>query len=303
MWYDGRGSPYGPEGLRQKVMDMRIILGIDIGGSTTKIVGYSHTGAFISAVQVRAEDATTSAYGAFGKFLKQNQLNINDIEQISLTGVGSSQIEGDIFQIRTSRTNEFRAIGIGGLALSQKEEAIVISMGTGTAFVRASKDGITHIGGSGVGGGTIVGLCSKLVNASSFDTITDMASVGNLANVDLMIQDISAVTVGSLPPHATASNFGKLRDNVTNADITLGILNMTFQTIGMMAVFAARNDTIKDIVLTGTLALLPQAQRIFSFLGELYHLNFIIPEYAVYATAIGAALSDLKKLPNAGADV
>jgi type II pantothenate kinase len=271
---------------------MRIILGIDIGGSTTKIVGYRRETEFISSVRVTAEDATTSAYGAFGKFLKQNTFKIGDIEKIYLTGVGSSQIDGNIYQIETKRVDEFRAIGIGGLTLSGKEEALVISMGTGTAFVRASKGEIRHIGGSGVGGGTIVGLCSRLVGASSFDTIMELASAGDLSNVDLMIRDILAGDVSTLPPHATASNFGKLRDTASNADITLGIINMTLQTIGMMAVFATRNDTIKDIVLTGTLTKLLQIDKIFTGLEKMYGLNFIVPENAIYATAIGAALSE-----------
>ncbi len=273
---------------------MSIILGIDIGGSTTKIVGYRQNGEFISCVQVRAEDAVTSAYGAFGKYLKQNALSIHDIGKIYLTGVGSSQIEDNIYQIETIRVDEFRAIGLGGLALSGKEQALVVSLGTGTAFVRASKDEIQHIGGSGVGGGTIVGLCSRFVNVNSFDTITELASVGDLSNVDLMIKDISSVDMSMLPGHFTASNFGKLRDTATNADITLGILNLTFQTIGMMAVFATRNDTIKDVVLTGMLSVMPQLEGIFAGLEQLHDLNFIIPEHAIYATAIGAALSDFK---------
>ncbi len=273
---------------------MGIILGIDIGGSITKIVGFHSDRKFISAVQVRAEDPVTSAYGAFGKFLKVNALNLNDIEKICLTGVGSSHIEDNIFQIKTCRIDEFKAIGVGGLALSEKEEAIVISMGTGTAFIRASKHSNIHIGGSGVGGGTVFGLCSRLANVSSFDTITQLAAVGDLSKVDLMISDISAVDVGSLPSHATASNFGNLKDNATSADITLGILNMTFQTIGMMAVFATRNDTIKDVVLTGTLATMPQTRGIFNVLEDLYGLKFIIPENAIYATAIGAALAGFR---------
>lgn len=271
---------------------MRIILGIDIGGSTTKIIGYRQDREFIFPVQVRAEDATTSAYGAFGKILKQNGLNIGDIERIYLTGVGASQIEGNIYQIETKRVDEFRAIGLGGLALSQKDEALVISMGTGTAFVRSTKTEIRHIGGSGVGGGTIVGLSNQFTGASSFDMITELASTGDLSNVDLMIKDILPADVSTLPPHATASNFGKLRDNASNADITLGIINMTLQTIGMMAVFATRNDTIRDVVLTGTLTTLKQIKGIFTGLEQMYGLHFLIPEHAIYATAIGAALSD-----------
>ncbi len=43
---------------------MDVILGIDIGGSTTKIVGLQADGSVISMLRVRAEDQVTSLYGA-----------------------------------------------------------------------------------------------------------------------------------------------------------------------------------------------------------------------------------------------
>ncbi len=88
----------------------------------------------------------------------------------------------------------------------------------------------------------------------------------------------------------TASNFGKMEDGATQADIALGVLNMTFQTIGMMAVFSCRNDRIKDVVLTGTLAQVPFAKKVFQSLHKVHGINFIIPKNAIYATATGAAL-------------
>ena len=45
---------------------MSHIIGIDLGGSTTKIVGLSN-GSIIGAAMVRASDPVTSAYGAFGR--------------------------------------------------------------------------------------------------------------------------------------------------------------------------------------------------------------------------------------------
>lgn len=276
---------------------MSIILGIDTGGSTTKIVGYHHSGKLISALQVKANDALTSVYGALGKYVDMNHLCLNTIDHILLTGVGASRFTKDIYNIPTTRLEEFEAIGIGGLALSGKKEAIVVSMGTGTAYVRATAEKITHIGGSGVGGGTIVGLFRKIVNASDFETIMQMASSGDLSNTDLLIRDISTDEIVTLPPNATASNFGKLKDNASDADIALGILNMTFQTIGTLAVFACKNDSIKDVVLTGTLTTFPQAEQIFSEMQKLYKLQFIIPENAIFATAVGAALSYFKRIP------
>ena len=47
-------------------MDMGVSLGIDIGGSTTKIVGLRPDGGMIYMLRVRAEDQVTSLYGALG---------------------------------------------------------------------------------------------------------------------------------------------------------------------------------------------------------------------------------------------
>ena len=67
---------------------MRIKVGLDIGGSTTKIVGM-HDGSIIAREIVKAADPVTSAYGAVGKLISDNSLSINDIEQINITGVGA----------------------------------------------------------------------------------------------------------------------------------------------------------------------------------------------------------------------
>jgi type II pantothenate kinase len=70
---------------------------------------------------------------------------------------------------------------------------------------------------------------------------------------------------------------------------------MVFQTIGMLAVFALRESTTKDIVLTGTLTVMPEIREVFSALEALHPVNFILPENSVFATAIGAALLYLDK--------
>ena len=273
---------------------MSVIIGIDVGGSTTKIVGYTDKAKLISMLKVEAADPLTSAYGALGKFVNENKLSLADVKQIILTGVGSSLFKNKIYGIATSKVDEFQAIGLGGLALSGKKEGLIVSMGTGTAFVRAGKDESEHIGGSGVGGGTVVGLCHQLCDVKSFQSIVELAGEGDLSKVDLNIGDISATKISSLSPEITASNFGKMADGLTPADLACGVLNMVFQTIGMMAVFACRNDRVKDVVLTGTLTLVPSAKHLFAQLKEMHGVNFIIPKNAIYATATGAALSYFK---------
>ncbi len=268
---------------------MKNILGIDLGGSTTKIVGYRN-GEIFSPLLVKASDPRASLFGAFGKFLSQNGLSIEDIDEVLITGVGSERSERDIFGIKARRIDEFQAVGRGGLFLSGLKSAVVVSMGTGTAFVAADEKGASHIGGTGVGGGTLLGLSDRILNMRHFDDIIETAGTGNLKNVDLLIGDISREKIETLPDTMTASNFGNISDLATNADLALGTINLVFQTIGVMAVFASKIIKTDNIVLTGNLASVPQASEIFKNVERLYGAHFIIPEHSEYATATGAAL-------------
>lgn len=274
---------------------MSVIIGIDVGGSTTKIVGYTDQAKLVGMLKVEAADPLTSAYGALGKFINENSLALSDVKQIILTGVGAALFQKKVYGIPTSTVDEFQAIGLGGLALSKKKEGLVVSMGTGTAFVRAGKKGIFHIGGSGVGGGTVVGLGGQLCGVKSFKTLVTLAEKGRLSKVDLNVGDISTRAISNLTKEITASNFAKMEDGFSSADLAAGVLNMVFQTIGMMAVFACRNEKMKDVVLTGTLSQVPSAKKVFDMLHTMHGVNFIIPKNAIYATATGAALSYLHK--------
>lgn len=274
---------------------MSVIIGIDVGGSTTKIVGYTDKAKLVGMLKVEAADPQTSAYGALGKFINENNLALADVQQIIVTGVGASCFKKKIYGIPTATVDEFQAIGLGGLALSGKKEGLIVSMGTGTAFVRAGKKGIFHIGGSGVGGGTVVGLCGKLCGIKSFRTLVSLAEKGRLHKVDLNIGDISSKAISNLAKDITASNFGKMEDGTKAEDLAAGVLNMVFQTIGMLCVFACRNEDMKDVVLTGTLSQVPPAKKVFEMLHTMHGVNFIIPKNALYATATGAALSYLYK--------
>ena len=86
---------------------MRVIVGIDVGGSTTKIVGFDRKKKLIRPMFVRATDPVTSVYGAFGKFTSENGLNISDIEKVMITGVGSTMIKNPIYGLACEHVKEF----------------------------------------------------------------------------------------------------------------------------------------------------------------------------------------------------
>ena len=278
---------------------MSVIIGIDVGGSTTKIVGFQKNEQgrlLIDPLFVRATDAITSVYGAFGKFTMQNDLSLSDIDRVLMTGVGSSFIDKPIYSLDCRKVSEFECVGRGGLYLSGLNEAIVVSMGTGTAIIHAKNiDGVTkteYLGGTGVGGGTLLGLSRKILGVDTIEHLEQLAEEGNLENVDLRIRDISKDDSLKINANLTASNFGKLSDIANANDIALGISNMVAETIAMLSIFAARSFGVETVVLTGNLTTLPSVVKAFEGLEKNFEIKFLIPENAQFATVIGAALED-----------
>jgi type II pantothenate kinase len=268
-----------------------MIIGIDIGSTTTKAVAVQN-GEVIKTVKTKAFDAITSATGALGKIITESNLKISAVEKIIITGAGALKIKDDIFGIPTHKIDEITAIGIGGMFLSKKENVIISNIGTGTSIIEANKNKITHIGGTGIGGGTITGLSKELIKISTFDHILKMADVGNLKNVDLLIEDISDSDISFLNKKSTASNFGKMLDTATKEDVALGIINLVYQVIGMISVFAAKSRNIDIVLITGNGSNNRIGQKILENISGLYNIHFEFPHDAEYTTAIGAALSE-----------
>lgn len=280
---------------------MSIVVGIDVGSSATKIVGFRRTGNSFELIvpeHVKANDHLTAIYGAFGKFADKNGLSISDVDKVMMTGVGASHIKQKLYGIDSEWVREFDSIGRGGLYLSGLDEALVVSIGTGTAVVHARSDGeMSYLGGTGVGGGTLVGLSKLLLQAETVDYVVELAGSGDLSKIDLRIKDIVASdTVNNLSGELTVANFGNLSDVATREDVASGILNMLFETVGMIAIFAAQSVGVRDIVLTGNLTTLDSCRKKFENFGgikERYGVNFIIPPHSAYATVIGTALQGL----------
>ena len=58
-----------------------IVIGIDIGGTITKIIGIKD-GVQMNPLQVKATDPVTSLYGALGRYMNENNLELSDISKI-----------------------------------------------------------------------------------------------------------------------------------------------------------------------------------------------------------------------------
>ena len=126
------------------------------------------------------------------------------------------------------------------------------------------------------------------------EVVDELARLGNIENIDLKIKDISKKDFG-LSSHMTAANFANISETATQNDFAIGLINMVFETVGMVAYFASKPYGLRDIVLTGNLTQISQAPEIFDNLNKMFNMNFIIPENAQFSTVIGAALSSFEK--------
>ncbi|MBR1727184.1 MAG: pantothenate kinase, partial [Muribaculaceae bacterium] len=90
---------------------MAITIGIDVGGSTTKIIGLQNRNV-ISPMCITAADPVSSLFGAFGRYLHDNDISLSDIEQVMITGVGSKSLHTSIYGLPTQEVDEFIADGL-----------------------------------------------------------------------------------------------------------------------------------------------------------------------------------------------
>ena len=271
----------------------RLIIGIDIGASTTKAAALEelHIAKFIS---VKTTEAMTSASTALERLLTLMGKSPRDVTIIAVSGGGARSVEGTLLGIPVVKVDEIKAMGVGGLMLSGKEQALVVSMGTGTALVAAYKEGgrVVHIGGTGIGGGTLQGLSMRLLHTHDFDVLEKMAVTGDAKKVDLTVADITGGPIGIVPGEATASNFGRLSTDANENDVATAIFNMISQVIGVIVAFAAKAYGLeKDVVLVGRLARNKLITKSIYDVAEMFHIGLCIPENGEYCVAIGAAKS------------
>ena len=275
----------------------KIVIGIDVGISTTKIVGIDEKGMVISPIRIKATDPITSLYGAFGKYLHDNRIKLDEVEHVMLTGVGAAYIDEHIYGLPTSKSEEFIADGLGAKYESKLDRMIVVSMGTGTSLVKCDGENIKHIGGIGIGGGTLAGLSRIMLKTDDIKQITNLAKDGDVSKINLLIKDISAKPLPGLPMSAVASLFSNAKTNASREDIAKGLIWMVLQCIGSATILPSLQSGIKDFVLIGNLSLLPLCREVYPAMEKVYGVRFHVPKYSEFCTAIGAAL-DYKRQQN-----
>ena len=144
------------------------------------------------------------------------------------------------------------------------------------------------MGGTGLGGGTIRGLCKLLFNEGDPIKINSLSLNGDVTKVDHILSDVVSGPIGNLPKNSSAVNFGKgLLVKPNNSDIAAGVINMVAQTILRTAIMSAISSDVGEVVVIGRT---PKYKLLSNILEEgfkLYNLNYEFVESGEYAICIG----------------
>ena len=218
-------------------------------------------------------------------------VNFDAIDSIGVTGGKHYDLPLKIGGIELSHANEIEAISRGTNYLSKNDKKkLIISSGSGTAFVLSDGKMTSHAGGTGVGGGTIIGLSNLINDVNNPNEINKLANTGKIERVDLLLNEVVSGPIGQLPKDATAVNFGKVRykSKSSKADRTAAILNLVGQTVARMASATAVACNCELIYIVGRT---PQydlyknvLKRWISFAGLSAHF----PKNGEFASSLGA---------------
>ena len=237
-----------------------IHLGIDFGISKTKVVSKKinkPVSSLLVPYKLFCETYQTSRIGELEPFVfdvieKHSKSNLS-FKKIGVTGGKHTTLPDEINNIKIIKKNEIDAIADGAKKVSGKSaNFLVLSCGSGTAFV-AVKDGKNiHLGGTGLGGGTILGLSSLIINEDDPEKINTLSILGS-NKADLILKDVISGPIGNLPEDATAVHFGNLKElqKLSDSDLSKSIINLVAINISRLASATAISAGLNKLVIIG----------------------------------------------------
>lgn len=258
-----------------------MIIGVDMGASAVKICA-------LEGDRVAFTHYEHGRGGDIPALLARLGLDAQGAELIALTGLSAKNSGLEALGRPVKYMPEPESIGEGACWLTGRDNLIVASIGTGTAFVHARGGEYEHLCGTGVGGGTLKGLAVKLLGLSDMREFDRLAMRGDCGRVDLLIGDF-VESYGILDPEITASNLARLDPTATDADWAAGVANLVLQIIGTMSLLACTSSGAEAVAVIGALAGTEPSRANFATFERVYGKSFLIPEHSACATAIGAA--------------
>lgn len=229
-------------------------VGVDVGATLAKI-----------AIEDAAGQRQLELLPAASEQAVVDLITKLDPSSIGLTGGGAPRVAAQL-GCHTRSISEFDAWARGAVLLLPEadlpgEPFLLVSLGTGTSAVLVDGDRAQRVGGTALGGGTVVGLGARLVGSRDFSELCDLANAGSREHVDLLVADIYRDGDLPLPGTATAAAFGKLSlpderradfPEPSREDLAAGVMHLVGENVALICGAIASICNATQIVFGGT---------------------------------------------------
>ncbi len=259
-------------------------LGIDAGATLCKLA------------QLRGEEIHTWQCASSDLDAARTQVERLRPERIVATGGGAARLGSELAGVAVESESEFEAWARGAPELAAREgnelpaRYLLVSLGTGTSILLLAAGKSQRVGGSALGGGTLLGLGQLLLGTASFSEIAELAARGDRRRVDLLVGDIYAGNEIPLSPDLNASSFAKL-DSRKPEDIAHALTGLIGENLGLICAHLAQVHDAACILYCGsTLTQNPALRAVLAGLGRMTSRSVAFLERGAFGGAVGAAL-------------
>ena len=204
---------------------------------------------------------------------------------------------GDAFcGVQVTCIPEFQAWASGAPILADLEgialpdSYLLVSLGTGTSILHLTPGESRRVGGSALGGGSLLGLGRLLLGVDAFDEITALAAGGDRRKVDLLVGDIYGDgEVLPLPAELNAASFAKLESREP-ADVAHALIGLVGENTALLCGQLAGALGAQAVVYCGsTLRGNPTLAEILTGVTAMLGASSHLLEHGAFCGAVGAA--------------
>jgi type II pantothenate kinase len=178
---------------------------------------------------------------------------------VGLTGGGAQRL-AHLLDSDTARIDEFDAWSVGARRMlkgrvEDLRRFLLVSVGTGTSAMLVDGTRVSRVGGTALGGGTVMGLAAALTGERSFERIVELAAAGDRSHVDLLISDVYPEGDFLLPGDVNAASFAKLASQegpADPADLAHAVMGLVGENVLLICLGLAAATKVDRIVWGGT---------------------------------------------------
>jgi len=203
---------------------------------------------------------------------------------------------GDLVEFEATVSGVKRLLAESG---ETETSFLLTNVGTGTSIHYIDGGGHYRVGGTGVGGGTMIGLSAMTTGVVDYGELVRRASEGSRDLIDLTVSHIYEGATPPIPGELTASNFGRwlaTGGSRRTEDVLASIVGLVGETVATVSVHAAGQCGVKRVFYIGSSFLQNELlRRVVAGYTELRGAKAGFVPHGEYSGALGAWMSTAGK--------